>query len=156
MNKIYNFIIFVLALFFFLIIPNKEVRAGDEACTDPGYPVCMSTRIINEYSCTTLTTSRKFCGILGQDTPASYTVCNPGDAYPCLGILVGNVQTTCNTYYCLSGSPDCYTSPRYSCGSTGTVTVGCQTSTGFCRFIYNNYKECSIQSYRSMFRNFVR
>jgi hypothetical protein len=113
MNKIYKFILFVLVLFSCLITLNKE-SGGDEACTDPGYPKCMSTRIIKEYSCTALTTERHYCGILGQDSPYDYTDCS-GQTYPCFGKLQNGVQTTCNSYYCLSGSPNCYTNPQYDC-----------------------------------------
>lgn len=147
MNKICKITLFFLVLFSFFIILKKEVKAGDEACTDPSYPVCMSTRIINEYSCTKLTTIRYYCGVLGQNTPVNYTPCNPDLTYSCATTTSsGGLPTTCNAYYCLSGSPDCFATPKYDCVSTGTVTVGCQTSTGYCRFVYNNYKECSVQS----------
>ena len=115
MTKIVRLLMTIL----FLIILGgsfpKEISAGDEACTDPSYPVCYPSRSFNEWSCSQCSGSNYgwYCtgngnpsceNAYGDPIPSTCTpwggncisMCDPEWTGSC---LVTEVYLQCNTSF---------------------------------------------------------
>jgi hypothetical protein len=125
-----------LLLFFILFFFPKLTKAGDEACTVPGYPTCYAQRVMNEYNCSGCSDYHKMC-INSAGNRVSDEICKSESE-------------------CFARDPDYPTCTRHcniggsyflnSCRATETIILICKTDSGKCGYTYNGYVSCDTQS----------
>ena len=110
MKIIFTKILLIGIAFCVMLFEGSTVAiAGDEACTDPSYPVCWGTATVNQHSCN--------IGCAQDEVP---TCTKPGGTC--------GVGGDCGYYggICVDACPAF--NEISECASTGTQTVGCNTS----------------------------
>ncbi len=113
MKKYYKKILLIGMVFCVIFFKSPSVSfAGDEACTDPSYPVCWGTRSINQFSCNVgcAEDEKLVCSKPGGD-------CDLGTC----GQYGGQCNKVCPSFNIVK-----------KCTSMGTTNISCNTSTGNC------------------------
>lgn len=138
----------IITAFIFAVLFPKNVMAGDEACTNPDYPVCYPTRAINEYTCSVpngITTC--YNTVTGDHIISTKSLACDNQPYKDLYCqdLGGSSNWACGTLWFYPDGTPTYEGAQ-KCVSTGTVIANCATGAGSCVYNWYNYQTCTVQS----------